>query len=114
MKGDRLYLLHIAECLDRIETYVEGGHDTFMASTLIQDAVIRNLQILGESARRLSQNTKDSSPEVDWLGIAGFRNVLVHDYLGVTLIRVWEVVEQELSPLRRQIDILLQSYGTEQ
>ena len=114
MRDDRLYLLHIAECLDRIETYVAEGRDTFMGSTLIQDAVIRNLQLLGESARRLSQNTRDASPETDWRGIAGLRNVLVHDYLGVTIVRVWEVVEQELSPLRRQIKILIQSYGTEQ
>ena len=88
MRDDKLYLLHITECLDRIETYVAGGRDTFLGSTLIQDAVIRNLQVLGESTRRLSQNTRDASPEIDWRGIAAFRNVLVHDYLGLTLVRV--------------------------
>ncbi len=71
-----------------------------MESTLIQDAVIRNLQVLGESARRLSEETKARRPEVDWRGIIGFRNVTVHDYLEITLTRVWEFVELQLPMLK--------------
>lgn len=75
------------ECGDRIEQYVSGGRDTFMHSTLIQDAVLRNLQTLGQSAGRLSDTLRDSRPEVNWRGIIGLRNILIHDYLGITGFR---------------------------
>lgn len=81
MKDDRLYLIHILECIARIEQYVSGGREPFIGSTLIQDAVLRNLQTLGQSAMRLSEAIRESRPEVDWRGIIGLRNVLVHDYL---------------------------------
>ena len=111
MRDDKAYLLHIAECLARVEEYVAGGRHSFMESTLVQDAVMRNLQILGESAGRLSEETKAGRPQVDWRGIVGLRNVLVHDYLGITLVRLWEVVEQDLPTLKRQIDVILQDMG---
>ena len=80
-----------------------------MESTLIQDAVIRNLQVLGESARRLSEETKARRPEVDWRGIIGFRNVMVHDYLDITPARVWEVVELQFPILKNQVETMLRS-----
>ncbi len=82
-----------------------------MESTLIQDAVMRNLQILGESARRISGETKARRPEVDWRGIIGFRNVLVHDYLSITLVRVWEVVEGDLPILKNRVGTMLGDLG---
>jgi uncharacterized protein with HEPN domain len=69
---------------------------------------VRNLQTLAQSAQRLSDTIKNSHPEVNWRGMAGFRNVLVHDYLGVRLDRVWEVVEQDLPALKHQIEAILQ------
>ena len=78
-----------------------------MESTLIQDAVIRNLQVLGESARRLSEDTKARRLEVEWRGIIGFRNVMVHDYLDITLDRVWEVVELQLPILKDHVEAIL-------
>lgn len=65
MKDDMLYLIHISECIDRMQTYTTGGLEAFVASTLIQDAVIRNLQVLGESAKRLSPELKSAHPEVE-------------------------------------------------
>ena len=82
-----------------------------MESTLIQDAVMRNLQILGESARRISGETKARHPEVDWRGIIGFRNVLVHDDVSITLVRVWEVVEGDLPILKIQVETMLEELG---
>ena len=82
MKDDRLYLIHISESVARMEEYVRGGRHAFLSSTLIQDAVVRNLQTLAESSRRLSDDLKSRHPDIDWRGIAGLRNVLVHDYLG--------------------------------
>lgn len=95
MKDDRLYLVHVLECIDRIERYTAEGKMAFMADERTQDAVLRNLQVLSESTQRLSADLKSAHPEVDWRGISGFRNVLVHDYLGINLIRVWEIVEGE-------------------
>ncbi len=106
MKDDRLYLIHISECIARIESYVMGGKDTFFASTLIQDAVLRNLQTLAESTQRLSDSAKARHPEVDWYKISGFRNVLVHDYLGVDLDRAWLIVERELLNLKQTIEAM--------
>ena len=81
MKDDRVYLKHILRCIVRIEEYTTGGREGFLASHLVQDGVIRNLQTLAESSQRLSEGLKASQPSVDWKGLAGFRNVLVHDYL---------------------------------
>ncbi|NTV58467.1 MAG: DUF86 domain-containing protein [Deltaproteobacteria bacterium] len=109
MKDDRVYLIHIRECIDRIERYTEGGDEEFFSDTRTQDAVLRNLHTLSESTQRLSQTLKASHPEVDWRGISGFRNILVHDYLGVNLVRVWEVVERDLPHLKARIqDIMLE------
>lgn len=107
MKDDRLYLIHMRECGDRIEQYVLGSRDTFMHSTLIQDAVLRNLQTLGQSAGRLSDTLRDAHPEVNWRGIIGLRNILVHDYLGISLVRIWEIVEHDLPELRRKVEALI-------
>lgn len=107
MRDDRLYLIHIGECIQRVETYVAGGKESFATSTLIQDAVLRNLQTLAESTQRLSGTLKTAHPEVNWREISGFRNVLVHGYLGIDLGRVWEVVERDLPHLKRNIETIL-------
>ncbi len=111
MKDDRVYLIHILECIERIEKYTEGGEEVFFSDTKTQDAVLRNLHTLSESTQHLSHALKTSNPEVDWQGISGFRNILVHDYLGVSLRRVWEVVERDLPDLRAKVGALIQELG---
>jgi len=103
MKDDGLYLVHIHECIQRIEEYVREGREAFMGSTLIQDAVIRNLQVMAESTQRLSDAFQQKHSKVNWRAIAGFRNVLVHDYLGVDKDRVWQIVERDLPALKRHL-----------
>ncbi|HYO14910.1 MAG TPA: DUF86 domain-containing protein [Thermoanaerobaculia bacterium] len=107
MKDDLLYLIHIRECIARIEEYTQEGRDLFLEDTKTQDAVLRNLQTLAESTQRLSENIKDAHPEINWRGIAGLRNILVHDYLGVSLPRIWEIVEEFVPGLKRMVDALL-------
>lgn len=101
MKDDRVYLGHILRCIARIEGYTAGGRNEFFASHLIQDGVIRNLQTLAESSQRLSEWIKASQPTVDWKSLSGFRNVLVHDYLGVDLELVFRIVEHDVPTLKR-------------
>lgn len=82
-----------------------------MGDTKTQDAVLRNLQILAESVRRVSDLLKKSHPEVDWRGIAAFRNVAVHDYLGIDLRQIWDIIERDLPDLQRKLDRILQPLG---
>ncbi|MBN1584334.1 MAG: DUF86 domain-containing protein [Anaerolineae bacterium] len=114
MKDDKLYLIHIRECIDRVESYVRaGGKTAFLASTLIQDAVLRNLQVMAESTQRLSDALKSAHPEIDWRQISGFRNVVVHSYLNVEPDRVWLVIEQDLPSLKRSAAVILKELEDE-
>ena len=74
---------------------------------MIQDAVLRNLHILSESTQRLSDALKAKHPEMDWFSIAGFRNVIVHDYLGIDLAQVWEIVKKDLPGLKDKLQVIL-------
>ncbi len=107
MKDDKLYLIHMSECIQRIEKYTTGGCDEFMHVDMIQDAVIRNLQIMAESSQRVSEKCKQQHSEVDWFKISGFRNVLVHDYLGVDLERVWNIIANDLPGLKKAVIAML-------
>jgi uncharacterized protein with HEPN domain len=82
-----------------------------MQSPLIQDAVIRNFEVIGEAAKRVSDQFKQAHPNVPWRRVAGFRDVLIHDYLGVDLNEVWGIVERNLSDLKRKIEAILQELG---
>ena len=107
MKDDRLYLIHIQERIARIEDYVKGGRAVFLGTDLIQDAVLRNLQTLAESTQRLSDEIKAKRDDIDWRRISGFRNVVVHDYLGVDIELVWDIVDTELPALKGAVDDML-------
>lgn len=102
-KDDSVYVEHILESIKRIAEYVEDGESQFYESTLIQDAVVRNLQVLAESSQRLSDEFKSRHTNIPWRELSGFRNILVHDYLGIDLDSVWSVVEQDLPQLRASL-----------
>ena len=72
-----------------------------------QDAVLRNLRVLAESSQRLSSDLKAAWPQVEWIRIAAFRNVLVHDYLGVDLERIWEVTQRDVPELQKTVSWML-------
>jgi len=100
MKDDSLYREHMIECIERIYQYTQLDRGVFYSSSLVQDAVVRNLQTMAESSQRLSPEEKSKHPDIPWREIAGFRNILVHDYLGLDLDVVWSVVEQDIPKLR--------------
>ncbi len=109
MKDDKIYVSYILECVSRIEQYAGNDRDIFMKSTLIQDAVLRNLQTLAESTQRLSDEIKNNHSEVQWRNIAGFRNILVHDYLGgINLNQVWKVIDRDLPVMKDQMSAILE------
>lgn len=111
MKDDMVYLRYIRECIRRIEEDTAGGRDPFMASHMIQDAVLRNLQTLAESTQRLSDAAKAPHLQIEWRRIAAFRNVLVHDYLGTDLQQIWQIVQRDVPELRRAIVVMLAGNG---
>lgn len=111
MKDERLYLIHIVECATRIQQYTSEGKDAFMSDGKTQDAVLRNLQILAESTQRISRNLKAAHPEVEWSKIAGLRNILVHEYLGINLVRIWEILQRGLPELKNQVASILKALG---
>ncbi len=100
MKDERIYLLHILECIRRIEEDTAGGKEAFFSSRTLQDAVLRNLQTLAESAQRLPDHIKTRYPQVEWHRIGAFRNVLVHDYLGIDMARIWEITQRDVPDLK--------------
>ena len=109
MKDERLYLSNIQECIERIEEYTKCGKEEFMATKIIQDAVIRNFEIIGEATKRLSPELRSKYSDVPWQQMAGLRDVLIHDYLKVNLNLVWQIIEQNLSDLKRQVKAIIEN-----
>lgn len=108
-RDERLYLDDIVHAIDRILTYTSDGRDAFFADPRTQDAVIRNLEIVGEAIRGVSPHTREAHPDVPWKQIAGTRDRVIHGYFTVDLEIVWEIVEKELMELRRRIVAILES-----
>ena len=109
MKNDQLYLQNIKECIDRIESYTISGKDVFLENTMIQDAVIRNFEIIGEATKRLSTEFRDKYSDIPWQQMPGFRDILIHDYLKVNLNRVWSTVEHSLPQLKATVEKILKA-----
>lgn len=107
MKDDGIYLAHILESIRRIEEDTTGGEAQFYQKRVLQDAVLRNLQTMAESTQRLSDEIKATQPHIRWEEIAGFRNVLVHAYLGIDLETIWGIMQHEVGELRTAIQAML-------
>ena len=106
MKDDSLYKIHIRESIGKIEQYVDGLElKQFLDSPLIQDAVLRNLQVLSESTQRLSEEFKNRHSQIEWFKVAGLRNILVHDYLGIDMAIVWNILVSELENLKKVVSV---------
>ncbi len=107
MRDPRERLKDILEAIGHIERYARRGRQAFEDDELIQNWFVRHLQIIGEAARSLPQETRDRAPDVPWSRIVGMRHILVHDYFAVDTNVVWDVVQRDLPELRRQIRALL-------
>ncbi len=103
MKSDKVYLQHILDMINRVESATDAGKDAFVGSQLHQDAVLRNLHTISETTQRLSADLKSANPDVEWATLAAFRNVLVHDYLGIDMELVWTVVTQDIPGFKGKI-----------
>jgi uncharacterized protein with HEPN domain len=105
---DAGYLADMQTAAAKIQRYTDGfSVDDFMSSELVQDAVLRNIAIIGEAVSKLSDSTTGNHPEVPWRDIAGMRNRLVHDYGGVNLNLVWNTVQQVIPGFVKTVDALI-------
>jgi uncharacterized protein with HEPN domain len=103
-RTDQDFISDIREALQRITTYVAGmTYAAFVADTKTQDAVIRNLEILGEATKNLSEELRAKYPAVPWRSMAGARDRLIHHYFGVNLDIVWQIVNVELPQVASQL-----------
>lgn len=112
-RTDKEFLADIQEAIRRIRTYThEMTYREFLADTRTQDAVIRNLEIIGEATKKLSIELRNRYPNVPWKQMAGARDRLIHDYFGVDIEIVWKISTAELSDLTLQITKILGSNFT--
>jgi len=109
MKSDSHYLSHIQDSLIKIQKYTQDGPQVFIADSMAQDAVIRNFEIIGEATKKLSDAIKATEPDIPWRSVAGFRDVLIHDYMGVDVNEVWNVVQNHVPQLYLAITRMLES-----
>lgn len=112
----RLYLDDILEAIHQIQTYLaDQDEEAFTKDRKTQDAVIRNLEIIGEAVGKLPEQIQKDEPEIDWRKITGLRNILIHEYFGINLPIIWDVVQNKLGPLetvcRRLLDRAIEPPG---
>jgi uncharacterized protein with HEPN domain len=105
---DAVYLKHIRDAISRIEQYTKAvKYDDFIRNNLIQDGVIRQLEIIGEATKRLSTEFKNKHSHIPWKDIAGMRDKLIHNYLGVDIDAVWDTLKKDIPALKREIKKIL-------
>lgn len=102
-----MYLAHILECIWKIERFTADGEPRFLQDDMVQDAVIRNFEVIGEAAKRIDEDYRAAHPNIPWRALAGLRDVLIHQYEGTDPERVWAIVEKDLPPLKLAIADLL-------
>ncbi len=111
MKNDQLYLEHIAEAISRIANYIaDMDAPAFHSTPVVQDACIRQLEIIGEATKRLTTEFRNKHTHVPWKDIAGMRDILIHDYLNVDLDLVWKTVKEKIPELNVDIEPILANF----
>jgi uncharacterized protein with HEPN domain len=114
MKDDSVYLHHIIDAFMQIEYYIDGvSHEEFLSNKLLQDGVIRQLEVMGEAARNLSDDLRNEYPQVPWRQMIGLRNRMIHAYFNVNLQIIWEIVRGDLPDLKRETESILDSIRKE-
>ncbi|MHB1252605.1 MAG: HepT-like ribonuclease domain-containing protein [Candidatus Humimicrobiaceae bacterium] len=111
MKRNRIYIQHILDAVIAIENFItDVSKDKFLKNDMIQSAVIRKIEIIGEATKNLEDAFKSKYNFVPWKNIAGMRDKLIHGYFGVDVESVWEVTQKDLPLLKEQIGKILDDF----
>lgn len=104
IKDDLAYIDHILDSIRKINEFSNGlSLKNFKTNEIVQDAIIRNIEIIGEASKKISADTKQTYFKIPWKEIAGMRDKLIHDYLGVDVTVVWKTIKEDIPTLERQI-----------
>jgi uncharacterized protein with HEPN domain len=111
-KDDSVYLHHIMDAFVQIERYTDGvSHDDFMENRLLQDGVIRQLEVMGEAARNLTEDLRNEYPNIPWRQMIGLRNRMIHAYFNVNLQIIWEIIQGDIPNLKKDINYVLEIHN---
>jgi uncharacterized protein with HEPN domain len=106
-------LRDILDAIQARQDFTQGyNYESFVGDRKTRDAVVRNLEVIGEAVKKLSRSIKARYPQVEWKSIAGLRDVLIHDYFGVNYREIWAIVTEKIEPLREEIERIIQSEQT--
>lgn len=107
MKDDTIYIDHILKSINNILEYTSGlTKKNFIKNSLVQDAVIRNFEIIGEATKKVSNDFRQINSEIPWKEMAGMRDKLIHDYLGVDIDVIWQTIAQDLPVIKKLLETI--------
>jgi uncharacterized protein with HEPN domain len=108
-KHDAVYLRHTLDAINQIESYTADlSYEEFLQDRLVQDGVIRQLEIIGEACRYLSEELRSLNPDLPWAQIIGLRNRLIHAYFDINLGIIWDIVQADIPSLKSRIREILE------
>lgn len=111
-KSDKVYLFHIRDEIDFILKNTADKNSQCLQDELFSKAIVRSLEIIGEASKRVSANVKENTSEIPWREMAGTRDKLIHDYFGIDMEIVWDIISNELPELKTKVEKAIQSLGT--
>lgn len=109
--NDAVYLQHILDAIARIEMYLQNVNEvSFNKNYMMQDAVIRQMEIIGEATKQISKKLRQQFSQIPWQDMAGMRDKLIHDYLGVDIETVWLTTQDDIPILKQEIVKILKKF----
>lgn len=110
-RNEKLFLADIQECCQKIERYISGiSEKDFQANEILKDAVVRNIEIIGEAAKNLSEQTRNENPGIPWRDVMRMRDKIVHHYFRLKLEIIWRTITEDIPALHLRINEMLEKY----